>query len=286
MREFKRIYIEITNACNLNCSFCPDYKRRREFMSRESFEVILDKISPYTKYIFFHVMGEPFLHPLLPEFLDIAHAHGLRVNITTNGVLLGRRAAEIIGKPALRQLNISLHSFDDNRQSMTKAEYMENIFAFIRDTRKYETLVAMRLWNLDDSCENDKNSEMLSMIEKEFSLEYKIADAEFDARGLTIDKNIFVNPGRRFVWPSLNGEYVGDRGFCYGLRTHFAVLADGGVVPCCLDSEGAVTLGNLITQSLEEIMKSRRAVSFYDNFTQKRAVEPLCQRCGYRQRFV
>ncbi len=286
MREFKRIYIEITNACNLNCSFCPDYKRKREFMSREDFELILKKISPYTKYIFFHVMGEPFLHPLLPEFLDIADRYSLKVNITTNGVLLGKRAHEIIGKPALRQLNVSLHSFDDNRQSITKAEYMENIFKFIRDTRRYETLVAMRLWNLDDTLENEKNGEMLSMIEKEFSLDYKISEAEFDARGLTIQKNIFVNQGRRFVWPSADGEYIGDRGFCYGLRTHFAVLADGSVVPCCLDSEGVLTLGNLKTQPLEEIISSERAVDFYNGFTQKRAVEPLCQKCGYRQRFI
>lgn len=286
MREFKRIYIEITNACNLNCSFCPDYGRKREFMSKDVFEHIIKDISRHTKYIFFHVMGEPLLHPLLPQFLDIADEYGLRVNITTNGVLLGQRADEIIGKAALRQLNISLHSFDDNRQSITKEQYMENIFRFIRDTRKYETLVAMRLWNLDDNLENEKNIELLRMIEREFGLDYRIEDAEFDARGLTIQKNIFVNQGRRFVWPSLDNELIGDRGFCYGLRTHIAVLADGTVIPCCMDSEGVLALGNLKEQTLEEIVNSGRALGIYNGFTNKYAVEPLCQRCGYRQRFI
>jgi radical SAM protein with 4Fe4S-binding SPASM domain len=254
-------------------------------MSRDDFELIIKKISPHTKYIFFHVMGEPLLHPLLPNFLDISDSYGLKVNITTNGVLLGERADEIIGKPSLRQLNISLHSFDDNRQSITKSEYMENIFRFIRDTRVYETLVAMRLWNLKDNGQNEQNADFLSMIEKEFSLDYKLADAEFDARGLTIAKNIFLNQGRRFVWPSLENEPVGKRGFCYGLRTHLAVLADGSVVPCCMDSEGILALGNLKEQDLEEIVTSERAAAIYDGFTQKFAVEPLCQRCGYRQRF-
>lgn len=286
MRDFKRIYIEITNSCNLNCSFCPNYKRKREFMSEETFTEIIKKISPYTKYIFFHVMGEPFLHPLLPKFLDIAHDYGLRVNITTNGILLGKRADEIIGKPSLRQINVSLHSFDDNKPSITKEEYMENIFRFIRETRKYDTLVAMRLWNLDDKLEYSRNVDMLRMIEKEFSLPYHIEDAEFDARGLTIAKNIFVNHGKRFEWPSLDAPYIGDRGFCYALRTHLAVLVDGQVVPCCLDSEGCINLGNLKQQTLEEIVQSERAVNFYDKFTNKYAAEELCKRCGYRTKFV
>ena len=286
MRDFKRIYIEITNACNLNCSFCPDYKRKRRFMSEEEFEHIISEVSQYTKYIFFHVMGEPLLHPLLPRFLDIADRYGLRVNITTNGVLLGERADELIGKSALRQINVSLHSFDDNRQTMTKQQYMENIFKFIRDTRRFDTLVAMRLWNLDDTLENEKNGEMLRMIEKEFSLDYRIDEAEFDARGLTIRKNIFVNQGKRFVWPSPDNEYIGDRGFCYGLRTHLAVLADGSVVPCCLDSDGLLTLGNIYEQTLKEIVESERATAIYNGFTDKRAVEPLCQKCGYKERFV
>lgn len=285
MRDFKRIYIEITNACNLNCSFCPDYKRKRSFMTAEDFEHIIKRISPYTKYIFFHVMGEPFLHPLLPQFLDIADNYGLRVNITTNGVLLGERADEIIGKPALRQINVSLHSFDDNRQTITKQQYMDNIFRFIRDTRKYDTLVAMRLWNLDDTLENEKNSQILRMIEKEFSLDYKIDEAEFDARGLTIRKNIFVNRAKKFVWPSMDNELIGERGFCYGLRTHLAVLVDGSVVPCCMDSDGILTLGNLKNQTLEEIVCGERAAAIYNGFTDKYAVEPLCRRCGYKQRF-
>ncbi|HIS11510.1 MAG TPA: radical SAM protein, partial [Candidatus Onthocola stercoravium] len=68
----KKVYVEITNNCNLDCSFCIKNTRKSMFMSEDNFEVILNKLKNTTSYLYFHVMGEPLLHPLINEFIDIA----------------------------------------------------------------------------------------------------------------------------------------------------------------------------------------------------------------------
>ncbi len=102
MRKFRRIYIEITNVCNLKCNFCPVTNRKPEFMTTELFKRILYEIREYTEYIYLHVKGEPFLHPEIDKILDISFEKGFKVNITTNGTLINNVRDKIINKKALR----------------------------------------------------------------------------------------------------------------------------------------------------------------------------------------
>lgn len=289
MKRFKRVYIEINNVCNLNCSFCPETKRKPEFMTIETFKEILDQIKPYTDYIYFHVKGEPFLHPDIDKLLDISYEKGFQVNITTNGTMISNVKEKIMDKPALRQISFSLHSFDGNEKLTNKNEYMNNILAFLKEAQEKPIWISLRFWNLDEdnrvNIKKSKNREILKMIEEEFALPFKIEEKVVPGKGVKISDRIYLNQDYEFQWPDLNEEEDDGIGFCYGLRTQIAILVDGTVVPCCLDGGGVINLGNIHTTEFKAILESNRVNNIIEGFSRKQAVEELCRKCGYRKRF-
>lgn len=290
MRKLKKIYIEITNVCNLECDFCPKTRRKSEFMTLENFGKILDQIKAYTRYIYFHVKGEPLLHPELDKLLDISHEKGFEVNITTNGTLIHKVKNWLLTKPALRQVNFSLHSFDGNEKIQNKEEYIKNILSFAKEAMIHsDILIALRLWNLNENnainLERKRNSDLLAAIEKELDLPYKIEEKVISERGIKIADRIYLNQDHQFAWPDLNEKEDDGTGFCYGLRNQAAILVDGTVVPCCLDGEGVINLGNINKICFSEIIESERARQMVDGFTRREAVEELCRKCGFRKRF-
>lgn len=290
MKKFKKIYIEITNVCNLQCKFCPKTNRKPKFITTSEFSYILDEIKEFTEYIFFHVKGEPLLHPNIGEFLDISYNKGFKVNITTNGTLLAKVKEKLIHKPALRQINISLHSFDGNKNTYSKNDYLDNIFEFIESAKEDKSLIiALRLWNLTEdnllNKEKERNREILSRIETEFKLQFKIEDMINPQRGIKVEDRIYLNQDSEFVWPSLKNEEFGDKGYCYGLRDQIGILVDGTVIPCCLDGEGKISLGNIYDIKLSEILSGERARKIYDGFSKRMVTEDMCKRCGFRTRF-
>ncbi len=290
MKEFKRIYVEITNACNLKCDFCPQTKRKLEFMSIEMFGKILEQIKGHTDNVYFHVKGEPLLHPELDKFLDISHSLGFKVNITTNGTLINKAKDILLSRPSLRQISFSLHSFDGNEASQSKEEYIRNILSFTKEAlKRSETIISFRFWNLDENnvinLKQERNNQLLRYIEKEFNLPYKIQEKIMSERGIKIADRLYLNQDYQFKWPDIEQEDDDKTGFCYGLRNQSAILVDGTVVPCCLDGEGLINLGNINRTSFSEIVKSERARNIVDGFTRREAVEKLCRKCEYRKRF-
>jgi radical SAM protein with 4Fe4S-binding SPASM domain len=258
-------------------------------MSLETFRNALGQIKPYTDYIYFHVKGEPLLHPGLDEFLDVSHEMGFQVNITTNGTLIDKVKDKIMTKPALRQINFSLHSFGGNEEAHYRKEYIHHILAFVEEAlNKSDMMIALRLWNLDPAQVEPgtpKNREILDILEKAFQLDSKIQEKAYRDRGIKITDRLFLNQDHEFKWPDINEAEDDGTGFCYGLRSHAAILADGTVVPCCLDGNGLISLGNIKDRSFSEIIKSNRAMAILDGFSKRLAVEELCRKCGYRKRF-
>ena len=106
---YSRVYVEITNICNLRCSFCHGHSRAPRRMTAQEFSCVLDRLEGVTNHIYYHLMGEPLLHPELPSFIRTANGRGFRSVITTNGMLLDRVGSELIAaKP--HKVSISLHS--------------------------------------------------------------------------------------------------------------------------------------------------------------------------------
>ncbi len=286
MRKYKKIYIEITNVCNLACEFCPQSKRTPEFMEIETFDKILDQIKPHTDFIYLHVKGEPLLHPEIDRMLDHSDEKGFKVNITTNGTLIKEAKVKLLTKNALRQINFSLHSMDGNEGFHDGNEYLKDIFSFIHEAiDKTKMIVSLRLWNLDkDSDEENKHHELLDAIYQEFNLNDKIEENILPG-AMKISERIYLNKDRQFKWPDLREVEDDGTGFCYGLRNQAAILVDGTVVPCCLDGEGVINLGNIHDNDFSDIVKRERANNIYHGFSKRKAIEELCRKCGYRKKF-
>lgn len=290
MERFKKFYIEITNVCNLACDFCPQTKRKPEYMKIEVFNKILDQFKPYTDSIYLHVKGEPLLHPQIDKFLDLSYEKGFKVNITTNGTLIEKVKEKIINKPSLRQVNFSLHSFEANEKYNNKHKYINEILSFVKEARdKTDVIISLRLWNLDQdnrvNLENEKNHDILDIIEKEFNLDYKIEEKVTPGSGVKVADKVYLNQDHVFEWPDLKVKEDDGIGFCYGLRNQIAILVDGTVVPCCLDGEGVINLGNINNQDFSQILAGERAKNIFDGFSNRKVVEELCRKCGYRKRF-
>ena len=289
MEIFKKIYIEVTNTCNLSCSFCHLSKRPKAFMGSSNFADVLKKLHGHTRYIYLHVLGEILLHPELKLLLAISLHHGMQVNLSSNGTLLKEKGELLLKSKALRQINISLHSFE-RANTAALDEYMSGILAFIARVQEEESslLVNLRLWNIQEissSLVGKLDSEILRRLQEFFKLPDGFASGLAPGRSFTVAPGIFLGQERQFNWPHHASDIVSRKGTCRGLRDHIAILVDGTVVPCCLDAEADIPLGNIHQQSLGQILDGPRASRMRDGFNQQKLVESLCQRCNFRSRF-
>ena len=274
---YNKVYIEITNICNMNCSFCHGHSRAPHRMSKEEFEFILGKLTQHTKYIYYHLMGEPLTHPLLPDFIKLAGEYGYKSIITTNGTLLNKRKDELLSA-GVHKVNISLHSFEDGDDD-SYISYVSSLADFAKAAADAGTIVVFRLWN--KGYDGGKNEFALNLLAQNIT-----GDWAENTRGIRVRDKIFVEFGERFEWPDSNAEIKGNKFFCYGLKDQFGILADGTVVPYCLDSDGVINLGNIFSEDINSILSSERATAMVEGFKQGKAAETLCQKCGYAQRFV
>lgn len=289
MKRFKRIYVEITNVCNLSCSFCPVTKRKPQFMTSSDFSHILHEISPYTDYIYLHVKGEPLLHPELKEILDLCYKKNKKVIITTNGTLLANAWDTIITSPAIRQINISIHSIGANEKT-NYIEYMENVLEKTKYLSSNTSIItSLRLWNFqkDDGTieESNRNFQTFRYLESAFQPETSISIGALKNRGIKLGNRIYLNGATEFDWPTLDSPYYEPAGYCYGLKTQIGILVDGRVIPCCLDGEGLVNLGNIKKVPFSQIIHSSQVSEILEGFKNRQAKEELCKHCSYKNRF-
>ncbi len=269
-----KIFFEITNVCNLNCSFCHGTKRKKRFVTKEELAFALPRLKGFGEYLYFHLMGEPLLHPDLDAFFNIAAENSFKVILTTNGTLLKDKENILLSAPALHKVSISLHSFEANESGFPIDEYLESAFDFCEKAAEKGIISVMRLWNIGGK--EEKNEYILRRMHSRFPEEWKEIYS-----GYKIKEKVFLEWGEKFDWPDINGEDLSSDHSCYGLRDQIGVLCDGTVVPCCLDAEGDIALGNIYTQSLEEILASPRAVDLKKSFEQRQIREELCKKCGY-----
>lgn len=274
---YSRVYVEITNVCNKNCSFCHKTSRKKRSMTLGEFSLICDKLVGITKYIYLHVMGEPLTHPLLSEFISHASAKGFKVAVTTNGSLLPLVGEKLIGSD-IYKVSISLHSFESGEIS-DHEKYINSCLDFADRASDNGILTILRLWN--SGVNDTMNDSTLALMKKRFQGTWV-----YGTRGARIKDKLHLEYGERFGWPDVSGDDLGSELFCHGLGDHFGILVGGEIIPCCLDSDGAVTLGNIYTDApLDAVLNSDRANAIREGFQSKKAVEELCKRCPYARRF-
>ena len=245
-------------------------------MSREEFNLVAKSLVGLTDYIYFHVMGEPLTHPLLPDLIRDATAMGFKCAVTTNGTLLDSRGEDLIAS-GVYKVNLSVHSFESG-EGEKYTSYMESLCNFADKASANGVLTVLRLWNKGH--DGGLNDTTLEYLENRLPGEWK-----WGTRGARIRHKLHLEYGDRFAWPDMSCDNMGECVFCYGLGDHFGILCDGRVIPCCLDREGEITLGNIFETPIREILSSDRALAIRAGFDRRIAVEELCQKCGYARRF-
>lgn len=275
-KKYSRVYVEITNICNRSCSFCPGTTREKRRMTLPEFKFVADSLVGVTDYIYFHVMGEPLTHPELPEFIKYATEKGFKCAITTNGTLIKKRAEELI-EAGVYKVNLSVHSFEEGENG-AYVSYINDLANFADKASSDGVLTVLRLWNKGH--DGGRNDRTLEILKERLPGEWK-----WGARGARIRHKLHLEYGDRFDWPDMQAENMGETVFCYGLGDHFGILCDGRVIPCCLDREGDITLGNIFDTPIRDILSCERAEKMRKGFERKCASEELCRRCGYARRF-
>ena len=281
MKKFNKIYIEITNYCNLNCSFCSKDKRIKKEMSILEFCNVINKIKNHTKSIYLHIKGEPLLHSNLDEILTICDENNIVVKITTNGTLL-KKKIEILKKHHIKQINVSLHSENGIEN------YFEDVFSSCDELSKNTTIV-YRIWVLNNLELDELSTKTVEKIKKYYNLSTTMVEKIIKEKNIKLKDNIYLDKDNEFIWPNEsindNNDNSDNGGYCLATKSHIGILSNGVVVPCCLDSEGIINLGNIFEQDLEEIINSDLFKSINEGFRNKKVVCDLCKNCEYRYRF-
>ena len=275
--KFKKVYIEITNICNLNCSFCIKDNRRKKEMDINEFEHVLKKIDKYTDYIYLHVKGEPLIHSKLDEILMLTNKYNKFVNITTNGVLLKNKINILKKYNNIRQINISLHSENN------KINYIEDIMEAVDKLKNI--FIVYRFWTLKNNKLDNKMLEYLNKIKEKYNINNELYNEIINGNNLKISNNIYINKDKEFEWPDISNNYYNENGFCYGLKNQIGVLVDGTITICCLDSFGVSNLGNIFNDDIEIIMNSEKVKNIIKGFNNRKVYLDICKHCSYKERF-
>lgn len=277
IKKYKKIYIEITNMCNLNCSFCSVDNRVKESITVDRFRELIKKIDKYTDYVYLHVKGEPLLHPNLKEILDICLEYNKQVNITTNGTLIEKNI-DLLNHEAIRQINISLHS-ENNMDN-----YLEVINRNVDKLK--DKIVILRYWVLRDNKLDEKSTKIVENLKTYYKLSTDTVNKLINDKHIHLKDNIYVDKATMFTWPSLDNDYYNEIGTCYALKDQLAILVNGDVVPCCLDSCGIIKLGNIYEEDLDDIINSDRYQKMLLGFRNRKVSEELCKKCSFKDRLI
>ncbi len=260
--RFKRIYVELSNICNLKCSFCSMDKRKKRTLSIEEFEYILSSIKKYTNLIYLHVKGEPLLYKNIDKVFELCKINNINIKITTNGIYLNKYIDLINKYENIKQINISLMC--ENKEN----DYLNRIF---ETCNKIKTTIVYRVW-----ISNEESNNVINEILKHYNI-------RSDEKNIKLNDHIYLDKDIEFTWPNEStNEYK--EGICYGSRTHIAVLSNGEVVPCCLDSEGLLSFGNIFEESLDNILKKDKFIEFNNNMKKGIMLTEICKKCNFKQR--
>ena len=312
------VYIEITNVCNLHCSFCPCGKtpvsnhaeqasdlslenattriaESRAFMPSELFEKCIAGAQEIgATNVYFHVLGEPTLHPGFVHYLKKLEQTPLKLTLTTNGTTIERTGRQILASSAVRQVNFSTHAYAELPRE-TAERYLQNVLDFcsLAIVERPDLYINLRLWNVGADEASSWNSYMLMRIHETFGVE--VTPGHFCSRhkSFNITGRLYLHEDTRFEWPNSSertGKALQTRderfaGTCRALDTHIAILHDGHVVACCLDHSGQITLGHITEQNLAEILESPLAQNIKEGFAQHELRHPFCQTCSFCKRF-
>jgi radical SAM protein with 4Fe4S-binding SPASM domain len=258
-------------------------------MSLELFEKINQELKPLTHELAYHIVGDPLVLSNLNAYLDISLKHKLKVNLTTTGNTISQKDFDNLTHRAVKQVNFSINSYQANSHKKSLDEYLTPLFEFVKFAIEHqkEVFINFRIWNLDET----KSAKAFNQAVFEKANAFFNVQLDVDAmyalkpKNIKIARKVFFNFDDYFVWPTLQSDYFEENGFCHGLSSLFGILSSGVVVPCCLDKDGVINLGNVHKESLKTILNSSKVHAIQQGFLNHKATQELCQKCEYKTKF-
>lgn len=276
---FKKIYVELSDICGLKCEFCPSKKAQRGILPLQDFEKIAMQICERAEIFTFHLLGDPLILDNLEQFLSIAKAYKMRLEITTSGFYLSEKNQNLLlNYENIHQINFSLVAFFSQKRLDLNA-YLKPILKLCERHFKCKnsSFINLRLWNFDVNFKAPKeNEEIYKILNENFKEKF-----DFTMPKIRLQRHIILHQARRFTWPSLKTPIVSKKGFCYALKEQVGILSDGTLVPCCLDSSGAINLGNVLENSFQNLLETKKFLDLKQGFERGERLENLCQRCEF-----
>jgi MoaA/NifB/PqqE/SkfB family radical SAM enzyme len=281
MKRFKRVYLELTNACNLSCSFCNTGNRPVTSLDPAQLASIISQTALVASEIRPHLLGEPLIYPHFGQFLNLCADNHIDVRITTNGLLIERHGKMILESDCVREVSFSLQSYHQDTHGSAD-QYLSPIFSFCDEAAAGDLPlhVNFRFWNQKEGVIPETHQSLIAALTTHYG-----TDIISQGRSVQIAPRRRVSFDPEFSWPTLSYDVISEKGFCYGAQTHIGILSDGTVVPCCLDSLGVINCGNIFTDDLSSITAGERLMRLSDGFKKGACVEELCKRCEFRTRF-
>ncbi len=267
----KRIYLEITDACNLNCPFCT-YEKGQSFMPFEKIEDCIRQIRPFCSYVYLHILGEPLLHPDFDRILDVLDENEMNLQLVTNGTLLNKHP-DLLKHPCLRKLSISLHSV--NNLSISD-DYFTTIDHLLEEDRN--AAIELRFFDPDNLSE--KLNDYLNRLKEKYSFEITSKKNSYQLK-----ENTYIYFEELFEWPKISDPEIGDVGTCHGGVDMLGITVDSKVTLCCLDPKAHNVIGSLEESGFAHIINSPAYKKIVQEFKAHVISSPLCKRCSYRLRF-
>lgn len=268
----KRIYLEISNKCNLNCPFCA-YPKGNDFMDLNNINNYLDQIKPYCNYVYLHILGEPLLHPDIEKILQLLDEKDMQLQLVTNGVLLNRHF-DLIKHKCLRKLSVSVHSVNGLHIS---PDYFITIDKLISSDTK--AIIDLRFYDEENLSQDLKD--YLNRLKSIYGFKQTSRKDSYKLK-----ENVYVSFAELFEWPDMKHEIISEEGSCHGGIDMLAINVKGEVTLCCLDPLAYNSLGNLKETAFKDIIESAEYKKICTDLKNHKINKELCKRCSYRLRFL
>lgn len=272
------LQIEPTNACNLNCPICMRHRQEKteSFLSLVDFCKILD--STACRYVGIHGWGEPLLNEQLFMMVEYAESRGVFANLTTNGILLGKRMDEVF-QSGLRDI-----AFGICKRSLFE-KIVPDIYELIKE-RNRKMLKKPRVY-LDITVYKEIIDQMPRIVRlaSKIKVDAIILHRLFNVYGVDPSAEYITSQEEEHLFTEIIklSKMLNIRLFlplkksipCEMLKRCVFVTATGDVSPCTFLP--GIVMGNALESGVNNIMNSPPFVKFVKNMKQ----HPICSKCHW-----
>lgn len=283
LKPVPMIVIEQSNKCNLNCAMCETAGSRREKgeMPKEMFERLASGNAKLgQRLLVMHTVGEPLMCSYLEDVFKMCRRYGLRLSMTTNGLLI----PEIIGmiKKYPRVIRSMAFSIDGATKETYEKIRRGGSFSVLMEglelIKKYNDSHLIKIRTSLQACVSGENFNEVPLFFEAFKRYFRPPQILFS----------FIN---NLSAAQKNGKYYKDnipvrKDFyrssrpCHLIWAQTHVLRDGRVSACCRDYHGELIMGDINRGSVLDIWNSPE----YDrlrkgHITGKLDAYPLCKNC-------